>query len=135
VQLKSGKSNDKKRFLSFAFVAVSGVLGAYSAVATAAGNHLFAKVIIPSTVVHPDELCSYQFSPVNFCDKEHLDVINAAIASRAPDFSAHYIVLPKNVQEDPQFHRRSLAILDANTGLVYPLPIDFYSGRLTRMAM
>lgn len=91
------------------------------------GNHPYVGVKIAylkSTLTD----CSYQFSPVDFCDKKHLKAINSAIANLKPNFNQHYILITHPEWEKD--HQKSVLAIDSTTGVVYPLPIDAYSGIL-----
>jgi hypothetical protein len=72
------------------------------------------------------EGCSFQYSPVDFCDERHLALIDEAIAKRKPDFNRRYILL--TIPEWPQYHQSSIVAIDPATRTAYPLPIDAYSG-------
>lgn len=72
------------------------------------------------------EGCSFQYSPVDFCDKRHLALIDEAIAKRKPDFNRRYILL--TIPEWPQYHQSSIVAIDPATSTAYPVPIDAYSG-------
>ncbi|WP_240324416.1 hypothetical protein [Trinickia diaoshuihuensis] len=86
-------------------------------------NHPYANV----RIAYPSDECSFQFSSVDFCDEKHLTEIKRAIAERRPDFGGKYILL--SIPEgSPSFFQRSLVAIDTTTGIVYPVPIDAYSG-------
>jgi len=52
--------------------------------------------------------------------------INDAIEKKMVNFDKRYILL--FIPERAGFFERSLVVIDADTGVVYPVPIDFYSG-------
>jgi hypothetical protein len=79
--------------------------------------------------LHAETGCSYQYSPIDFCDERHISEINAAIEKMPANFNKHYILL--SVEEwppSPEF--KSLMAIDTRTGVVYPVPIDDYSGHV-----
>jgi hypothetical protein len=86
-------------------------------------NHPFQRFSIPNSM----DGCSYPASPVNFCDKEHMSAIESAVRGVAPNFDGKYILL--SIDERKSYFQRSLAVIDSSTGIVYPVPIDFYSGK------
>lgn len=88
-------------------------------------NHKFDKV----SIEYPTgDLCSFQFSPVYFCDDRHISEIEMALETRHPDFNHHYILL--SILEREEYYERSLVAIDTETGIAYPFPFDFYSGRV-----
>jgi len=72
------------------------------------------------------EGCSFQYSPVDFCDERHLALIEDAIAKRKPDFAQRYILL--SIPEWPDYHQDSVVAIEPAARKAYPLPIDAYSG-------
>ncbi|MDG0027901.1 hypothetical protein [Trinickia sp. Y13] len=87
------------------------------------GNHPFEKVQID----YPSgEGCSFQYSPIQFCDERHVDEIKRAIAAMAPNFNHHYILLI--MLERKKYYEHSVVAIDSKTGIAYPLPFDSYSG-------
>ncbi len=88
-------------------------------------NHLYAGVNIAYAKSDLTE-CSFQYSPIDFCDKKHLSAINQAIAGRSANFNGHFILLV--YPEWSQHHQQSVMAIDTITGIVYPLPIDAFSG-------
>lgn len=85
-------------------------------------NHSYLKIKISQT----DSECSFQGSPVDYCDDRHIAAINEAILNQPPNLNKHYVLLP--IPERKNYYQNSLVAIDSNTGIVYPLPIDFYSG-------
>jgi hypothetical protein len=97
-------------------------VGAQTAVKDVGGNHPFSKV----DMVYESQGCSFPYSPVDFCNEKHLAAYKEAINTRKADFAGHYVLL--SVSEWPRYYQRSVVAIDVNTGVVYPLPIDAYSG-------
>jgi hypothetical protein len=88
-----------------------------------AENHPFTDVRI--TYAH--EECSFRYSNIDFCDQRHIESIKSSLQEDKPNFFRHYILLP--IQKGPDnYFQRSLVLIDTYTGVVYPLPIDSYSG-------
>lgn len=86
-------------------------------------NHDFEKVQIN---YRTGDLCSFQFSPVYFCDDRHISEIKKAIEERKPNFNRHYILI--SILERKEYHEHTLVAIDAETGIAYPFPFDSYSG-------
>ncbi|WP_347556087.1 hypothetical protein [Robbsia sp. KACC 23696] len=88
-------------------------------------NHPYAGVQIPYA---KSELggCSYQYSPVDFCDDAHVSAIKNALQTERANYFGNYIIL--RYSERPEYYQKSILIIDVNTGYAYPLPIDAYSG-------
>ncbi|WP_313420057.1 hypothetical protein [Stenotrophomonas sp.] len=80
-------------------------------------------------MLSPHSGCSFLSSPVNFCDERHRALIERVIAERQPNFNGRYIVA--ELDEWPEFFQRSVVVINASTGIVYPLPIDALSGPLS----
>lgn len=95
-----------------------------AAAGTASGNAPYAGVVMS----YPHSGCSYQYSPVDFCDAEHRAQINEAIRTQAPNFNTHYILA--QLDERKEYFQRSIVLIDSRDGTVYPLPIDAFSGPL-----
>lgn len=90
-------------------------------------NHPYTKVEIG----YLSDGCSFQLSPIEFCDARHLALINRAILDLKPNFNQHYILL--SIPEwEKKFHQQSLVAIDVLSGIVYPLPIDGYSGSINK---
>lgn len=70
--------------------------------------------------------CSFLYSPINFCDKKHVEIVNKAIRENTPNFNKYYILL--TILERPEYHQKSVVAIDPSTGIFYPIPIDAYSG-------
>ncbi|MBR7958836.1 hypothetical protein KDW41_00025 [Burkholderia vietnamiensis] len=88
-------------------------------------NHPYTEVKIAYTTSDLTK-CSFQYSPVDFCDDKHIATYNNALKTQAPNFNEHYILLP--YPEFTNYHQRSVVAIDTRTGIVYPLPIDAFSG-------
>ncbi|HTH73143.1 MAG TPA: hypothetical protein VL635_01940 [Trinickia sp.] len=86
-------------------------------------NHEFEKVQIN---YRTGDLCSFQFSPVYFCDDRHISEIKKAIAEKRPNFNRHYILI--SILERKEYYEHTLVAVDAETGIAYPFPFDSYSG-------
>jgi hypothetical protein len=99
---------------------------ARSAAAVSKENHPFVKV----NLGYGKEGCSFDASPIDFCDEQHMRFINAAIKKQKPNFNQHYILL--SVPVWPEYYQHSLMAIDISTGIVYPVPIDVYSGPLDK---
>jgi hypothetical protein len=70
--------------------------------------------------------CSFMYSPVNYCDTKHIEIINKALRETPPNFYNKYIIV--KFPERLNYHQRSIAVINSQTGDAYPLPIDAYSG-------
>ncbi|PRE81148.1 hypothetical protein C6Q13_26065 [Burkholderia gladioli] len=70
--------------------------------------------------------CSFQYSPIDFCDAKHVEAYQDAIKNNSPNFNDHYILL--TYPEFKNYHQRTVVAIDTQTGVVYPLPIDAFSG-------
>ncbi|NIF87781.1 hypothetical protein [Burkholderia sp. Cy-637] len=70
--------------------------------------------------------CSFQYSPINFCDAKHVEAYRDALKNNPPNFNDHYILL--TYPEFKNYHQRTAVAIDTQTGVVYPLPIDAFSG-------
>ncbi|SIN83125.1 hypothetical protein [Paraburkholderia phenazinium] len=98
-------------------------LGVAAESAGSGKNHPFERVELG----YPGgEECSFEYSPIHFCDDVHLEYINLAIQKYAVNFNGHYILLP--IPERKEYFEHSLVAIDVVTGIVYPLPFDSYSG-------
>lgn len=86
-------------------------------------NHEFKVIRIN---YRTGDQCSYQYSPVDFCDDQHISAIKNAIVMKRPNFNRHYILLP--ISERNWYHGHSLVAIDVETGMAYPFPFDSYSG-------
>ena len=84
-------------------------------------NHPFQRVV----------QCETDYSEINFCDKAHLAAINKAVLTRRADFNEHYIFLTVPVAGNRAV-KGSAVVIDTKTGMVYPLPFDFYGGYVDR---
>ena len=77
---------------------------------------------------YPHSGCSYEYSPVDFCDAEHRAQIEKAIRTQAPNFNTHYILA--QLDERKEYFQRTIVLINSRDGTVYPLPIDAFSGPL-----
>jgi hypothetical protein len=107
-------------------VATNQVGNERSAANIAKRNHSFTRI----DLVYQEAGCSFDTSPVDFCDENHMRLINNAIKQQQPNFNQHYILLTIAVW--PEYHQRSVVAINTKTGVVYPLPIDVYSGPLDK---
>ncbi|RQP34129.1 hypothetical protein [Burkholderia ubonensis] len=88
-------------------------------------NHAYAEVKIAYATSDLTK-CSFQYSPVDFCDDKHVAAYNDTLKTQASNFNEHYILLV--YPEFKNYHQRSVVAIDTQTGVVYPLPIDAFSG-------
>ncbi|WP_295570416.1 hypothetical protein [uncultured Stenotrophomonas sp.] len=70
--------------------------------------------------------CSYRYSPVDFCDAQHVARIEEALRNATPNFDKHYLLV--QVDDRPEFFQRSVLLVDTRTGRATPLPIDAFTG-------
>lgn len=88
-------------------------------------NHSFDHVEIP----YAHDECSFQYSPVDFCDERHTSEIKNALTHAAINFNRHYILLKIPEWKPSENYGYSLVAIDTRTGFAYPVPIDYYSGQ------
>lgn len=88
-------------------------------------NHPFDHVEI---VYSHNYECSFMYSPIDFCDERHISEIKGAIASQAANFNGHYILLKIKEWRPSEYYGDSVVIIDIQTGVVYPMPLDYYTG-------
>lgn len=93
--------------------------------ASTAGNARYAGV----KMLSPHSGCAFLSSPINFCDDRHRARIDKVLAEQRPNFNGHYIVA--ELEEWPEYFQRSVVVINARSGVVYPLPIDALSGPLS----
>ncbi|WP_147675815.1 hypothetical protein [Xanthomonas massiliensis] len=87
--------------------------------------------ISPEVIIsYAHDGCSFQYSPIDFCDEHHMNIYREAISRHKINFSNRYILL--SIMEREVYHQRSLVILDPSTGAVYPFPFDSYSGPMKK---
>lgn len=98
----------------------------YAHSATIVPNHPFDHVEIAYS--HND--CSFMYSPVDFCDERHASIIKNAIATGEANFDRHYILLKIREWRPSEYYGDSVVVIDAQTGVVYPMPFDYYSGKI-----
>ncbi|AUT66034.1 hypothetical protein C2L65_31545 [Paraburkholderia terrae] len=89
-------------------------------------NHLLDHIEID----YAHDGCSFLYSPVNFCDERHIVKIKQAIANRSVNFNGHYILLKIKEWRQSDIYGDSVVVIDALTGIVYPMPFDYFSGRI-----
>ncbi len=70
--------------------------------------------------------CSYRYSPIDFCDAQHVARIEEALRNEKPNFNQHYLLV--QVDDRPGFFQRSVVLVDTRTGRATPLPIDAFTG-------
>ncbi|WP_217104086.1 hypothetical protein [Burkholderia multivorans] len=89
------------------------------------GNHAYTEVKI-SYATSELTKCSFQYSSIDFCDEKHVAAYNEVLGGKSANFNGHYIILAYH--EFKEYHQRSVVAIDTNSGVVYPLPIDAFSG-------
>jgi hypothetical protein len=89
-------------------------------------NHSFDHIEIG----YAHDGCSFLYSPVNFCDDRHIDEIKQAISNRSVNFNGHYILLEIKEWRSSDNYGNSIVVIDSLTGIVYPVPFDYFSGRI-----
>ncbi|WP_088579499.1 hypothetical protein [Burkholderia ubonensis] len=88
-------------------------------------NHAYKEVKIAYATSELTK-CSFQYSPVDFCDDKHVAAYSDALKTQVSNFNGNYIILV--YPEFKNYHQRSVVAIDTKTGVVYPLPIDAFSG-------
>ncbi|HDR9164756.1 TPA: hypothetical protein QDB28_005189 [Burkholderia vietnamiensis] len=88
-------------------------------------NHAYTGVKIAYATSELTK-CSFQYSPINFCDDEHVAAYNNTLNSAPANFNGHYIILAR--PEFEKYHQKSVVAIVTQSGLAYPLPIDSFSG-------
>ncbi|MDH6147998.1 MULTISPECIES: hypothetical protein [Paraburkholderia] len=114
------------RLASLIAVFLLGMVTSYAKDLAATPNHAFDQV----KIAYAHDQCSFKFSPVDFCDDRHVFEIKKAIATEAANFNGHYILLSINEWKPSAHYGDSLVVIDTLTGIVYPLPFDYYSGQI-----
>ncbi|MCG5074702.1 hypothetical protein [Paraburkholderia tagetis] len=89
-------------------------------------NHPFDRL----EIAYPHNGCSYLYSPVDFCDERHISEIKIAIEKDEINYNGHYILLRIKEWRPSEHYGDSVVVIDAETGVVYPLPFDYFSGRV-----
>ncbi len=74
--------------------------------------------------------CSFMYSPINFCDETHKIEVKNAISNLPKNFNKEYILL--TIDEWPEYNQKSIVVINPDTRIYYPLPIDAYSGTPTK---
>lgn len=77
---------------------------------------------------YPNSRCAYPYSPTNFCDDTHQKAYAHALESTPANFDHDLILLA--VDTRPEYHQKSLVVLEPDTGIVWPFPFDAYAGPL-----
>lgn len=87
-----------------------------------------SEKIVPKVIINYDNQgdCSFPYSPVDFCDEHHIEEVRNALELSQPNFNKNYLV--STITERPEYHQKSIVVIDPVTGYFYPLPIDFFSG-------
>lgn len=70
--------------------------------------------------------CSYRYSPVDFCDAQHVVRVEEALRNEKPNFNQHYLLV--QVDDRPEYFQRTLVLVDTRTGAATPLPFDAFTG-------
>ena len=73
---------------------------------------------------YPHDECSFNYSPIDFCDQKHVDAYNLALQAEPVNFNRHYVLLP--IKEWSDGDENSIVAIDKDTGVVYPVPIDTF---------
>src|ERR1700761_4335593 len=107
-------------------VEFSASIASYAKELATVSNHPFNRV----EIAYAHNQCSYQYSLVDFCDERHVSKINDAIIHSAANFNRHYILLKIREWKPSEYYGDSLVAIDTVTGIVYPLPFDYYSGKI-----
>lgn len=103
-----------------------GTVSSYAKSLASTSNHPFDRIEIAYT--HHD--CSFPYAPIDFCDERHILEIKNAISSGVVNFNGHYILLKIKEWGASDFYGNSVVAIDALTGIVYPMPFDYFSGRI-----
>lgn len=77
---------------------------------------------------YPNSRCAYPYSPTNFCDAVHTAAYAHALESKPVNFAERLILL--DISTRPEYHQKSLVVLEPETGVVWPFPFDAYSGEI-----
>ncbi|MGY0651022.1 hypothetical protein ACW7GZ_03995 [Luteimonas sp. A537] len=77
---------------------------------------------------YPYSRCAYPYSPTNFCDVVHINAYTQALQGQTANFASDRILL--NVSTRPEYHQKSLVVIEPDTGAVWPFPFDAYAGSL-----
>lgn len=88
-------------------------------------NHPFDHVEIAYSHTYK---CSFMYSPIDFCDARHVSEIKDAIATRVANFNGHYLLVKIKEWRPSEYYGDSVVIIDIETGVVYPMPFDYYAG-------
>ncbi|MBU9193062.1 hypothetical protein KTD33_00765 [Burkholderia gladioli] len=108
-----------------ALASVSPCLFAKTQTQANTSNHQYTSVKIAYATSELTN-CSFQYSPVDFCDAKHVKAYQDSLKNDSPNFNGHYILL--TYPEFKDYHQQTAVAIDTQTGVVYPLPIDAFSG-------
>lgn len=72
--------------------------------------------------------CAYLYSPIDFCDTMHKEAYVNALADAPPNFATDLILL--DIPIYPEYHQKSLVVIEPDTGIVWPFPFDVFAGPL-----
>lgn len=77
---------------------------------------------------YPHSRCAYPYSPTDFCDTTHRSAYARALEDAPANFANGLILL--DILTRPEYHQKSLVVLEPDTGIVWPFPFDAYAGPL-----
>lgn len=77
---------------------------------------------------YPHSRCAYPYSPTDFCDTTHRSAYARALEDAPANFANDLILL--DIPTRPEYHQKSLVVLEPDTGIVWPFPFDAYAGPL-----
>ena len=77
---------------------------------------------------YPNSRCAYLYSPTDFCDAVHINAYRDALESKPKNFADGLILL--DISTRPDYHQKSLVVIEPDTGVVWPFPFDAYSGAI-----
>lgn len=75
---------------------------------------------------YPHSRCAYPYSPTDFCDAVHINAYRDALENKPENFANGLILL--EIPTRPEYHQKSLVVIEPDTGVVWPFPFDAYSG-------
>lgn len=92
------------------------------------GSHLLPRIGAEILVefAHPHSRCAYPNSPTDFCDSTHRSAYARALEDAPANFANGLIRL--DIPTRPEYHQKSLVVLEPDTGVVWPFPFDAYAG-------
>ncbi len=112
--------------LVLSFSLSAGILSSHANELATISNHRFDRV----EIAYAHDECSFQYSPIDFCDERHVSEIKKAINQSTANFNGHYILLKIQEWKPSEYYGNSLVAIDTLTGIVYPLPLDYYTGEV-----